>query len=53
MKISEVIESLSILKREYGDVEVVMEDHIYGMLPATVNVTLERGTYEVLIEPQI
>lgn len=51
MKISEVIESLSILKREYGDVEVVIEDHIYGHVPATVNVTLERGTYEALIEP--
>ena len=51
MKISEVIESLSILKREYGDVEVVVEDDIYDYVPATVNVTLERGTYEALIEP--
>ena len=52
MKISEAIESLSELKRVYGDVEVVMEDHIYGHVPATVNVTLERGTYEALIEPE-
>ena len=53
MKISEIIESMTALKREYGDVEVVMEDHIYGHVPAAVNVTLERGTYEALIEPEI
>lgn len=53
MKISEVIESLSEIKRVYGDISVVMEDQIYGYVPATVNVTLERGPYEVLIEPEI
>ena len=52
MKISEVIESLSELKRVYGDVEVVMKDHIYEHVPAEISVTLERGTYEVLIEPE-
>ena len=52
MKISEAIESLSELRREYGDVEVLVEHHIYGYVPATVNVTLERGTYEALIEPE-
>ena len=53
MKISEVIESLSELKRVYGDVEVVMKDHIYEHVPAEISVTLERGTYEALIEPEI
>lgn len=52
MKISEVIESLSEIKRVYGDVEVLVEHRIYGYVPTTVNVTLERGTYEVLIEPE-
>lgn len=52
MKITEVIEALSQLKQEYGDVEVLVEHHIYGMIPATVNATLERGTYEALIEPE-
>lgn len=51
MKISEATEALSVLKRVYGDIEVVMEDHIYGPVPAEISVTLERGTYEVLIEP--
>lgn len=53
MKISEVIESMTALKREYGDVDVVMLYRTDGYVPATVNVTLERGTYEVLIEPEI
>lgn len=53
MKISEAIESLSELKRVYGDVEVVMEDHIYGYVPATVNVMLDREPYGVLIETEI
>ena len=52
MKISETVEALAQLKREYGDVEVVMEDPIYGHVPAEISVTLERGTYEVLIEPE-
>lgn len=51
MSISEALEALSELKRVYGDVEVVMEDPIYGHVPADISVTLERGTYEVLIEP--
>lgn len=51
MKISETVETLSELKRVYGDVEVVMEDQIYGHVPADISVTLDRGTYEVLIEP--
>lgn len=51
MKISEVIESMTELKREHGDVEVLVEHRIYGIVPANVNVTLERGTYEALIEP--
>lgn len=50
MKITEAIEALSELKRVYGDVEVVMEDDIYGPVPAEISVTLERGTYEVIIE---
>ena len=51
MNISKAIEVLSELKRVYGDVEVVMEDQIYGHVPAEISVTLERGTYEVIIEP--
>lgn len=51
MNISEATEALSELKRVYGDVEVVMEDPIYGHVPAEISVTLERGTYEVLVEP--
>lgn len=49
MKISETVEALAQLKQEYGDAEVLVEHRIYGMIPATVNATLERGTYEVLI----
>ena len=52
MNISKAIEALSELKRVYGDVEVVMEDQIYGHVPAEISVTLERGTYEVLVEPE-
>lgn len=51
MNISKAIEALSELKRVYGDVEVVVEDPIYGHVPAEISVTLERGTYEVLVEP--
>lgn len=51
MKISETVEALDQLKREYGDVEVLVEHNIYGILPAAVNITLERGTYEVIIDP--
>lgn len=51
MKISETVETLSELKRVYGDVEVVMEDPIYGHVPADISITLDRGTYEVLIGP--
>lgn len=51
MNISEAVEALSELQKVYGDVEVVMEDQIYGHVPAEISVTLERGTYEVLIEP--
>ena len=53
MKISETVEALAQLKREYGDVEVLVEHPLYGIVPAVVGVTLERGTYEVLIEPEI
>ena len=52
MKISETVEALFELRKVYGDVEVVMEDPIYGHVPAEISVTLERGTYEVLIEPE-
>lgn len=53
MKISEVIEDLSELKRVYGDVQVVMLYRTDGYVPAAVNITLERGPYEALIEPEI
>ena len=52
MNISKAIEVLFELRKVYGDVEVVMEDQIYGHVPAEISVTLERGTYEVLIEPE-
>ena len=52
MKISETVEALAQLKRVYGDVEVVMEDPIYGVVPAVVGVTIDRGIKEVLIEPE-
>ena len=51
MKISDAIEALFELRKVYGDVEVVTEDLLYGHVPAEISVTLERGTYEVLIEP--
>lgn len=50
MKISEVIESMTALKREYGDVEVVMLYRTDGYVPETVNVMLERVPYAVLVE---
>ena len=50
MNISEAVEALSEFQKVYGDVEVVMEDPIYGHVPAEISVTLERGTYEVVIE---
>ena len=52
MNISKAIEVLFELRKLYGDVDVVMEDPIYGYVPAEISVTLERGTYEVLIEPE-
>lgn len=52
MKITELIEELNELKKKNGDGEVLVEHNIYGILPAVVNVTLERGTYEALIEPE-
>ena len=51
MNISKAIEVLFELRKVYGDVEVVMEDPIYGHVPAEISVTLERGTYEVMVEP--
>lgn len=50
MKISEVIESMTALKREYGDVDVVMLYRTDGYVPETVNVMLEGGPYGVLVE---
>lgn len=52
MNISEMIEELNELKERNGDVEVVMEDQIYGVVPAVVGVTIDRGIKEVLIEPE-
>lgn len=49
--ISGIVEELPALKREYGAVEVVMLHWADGYVPATVNVTLEQGLYEALIEP--
>ena len=51
MNISKAIEALFELRKIYGDLTVVVEDPIYGHVPAEISVTLERGTYEVLIEP--
>ena len=51
MKITEMIEELNKFKEKNGDVDVVMEDPIYGHVPAEINITLERGSYEVLVEP--
>ena len=53
MSISEALEALSELRKVYGNVEVVMEDQIYGHVPADISITMDRGTYEVLIEPQV
>ena len=53
MKISEVIESLSELKRVHGDVEVVMLYRTDGHVPETLNVMLDKGPYGVLIETEI
>lgn len=52
MNISKAIEALFELRKVYGNVEVVIEDQIYGHVPAEISVTLERGTYEVLVEPE-
>lgn len=52
MNISKAIEALFELRKVYGDVEVVIEDPIYGHVPAEIGVTVERGTYEVVIEPE-
>lgn len=53
MRISEAVEALSELKKVYGDVEVVMLYRTDGHVPETVNVPLERGPYEVLVEAEI
>ena len=51
MKITEMIEELSELKERNGDVEVLVEHPLYGIVPAVVGVTIDRGVKEVLIEP--
>lgn len=53
MKVSEVTEELSKLKKVYGDVEVVMLYRTDGYVPDTLNVMLEGGPYGVLIETDI
>lgn len=51
MNISEMIEELNELKEKNGDVEVLVEHPLYGIVPAVVGVTIDRGIKEVLIEP--
>lgn len=53
LKISEVTEELSNLKKVYGDVEVVMLYRTDGHVPETLNVMLDKGPYGVLIETEI
>lgn len=50
MKISEVIESMTALQREYGDVDVAMLYRTDGYTIETVNVPLEGVPYAVLVE---
>ena len=44
---------MTALKREYGDVDVVMLYRTDGYVPTTLNVMLEGGPYGVLIETEI
>lgn len=53
MKISEITEELSNLKKVYGDVEVVMLYRTDGHVPETLSVMLDKGPYGVLIETEI
>lgn len=50
MKITEMIEELNGFKEKNGDVEVLIEHRLYGIVPAVVGVTIDRGIDEVLIE---
>ena len=50
MKISEMVEELNKFKEANGDVEVLVEHSLYGIVPAVVGVTIDRGIDEVLIE---
>ena len=51
MKITEMIEELNKFKEKNGDVEVLVEHRLYGIVPAVVGATIDRGIDEVLIEP--
>lgn len=50
MKITEVIEELNEFKEANGDVEVLVEHKLYGIVPAVVGLTIDRGINEVIIE---
>ena len=50
MKITEMIEELNEFKEKNGDVEVLIEHRLYGIVPAVVGLTIDRGIDEVLIE---
>lgn len=50
MKISEMVEELHQFQEKNGDVEVLIEHRLYGIVPAVVGVTIDRGIDEVIIE---
>ena len=43
-------ESTATFLEKNGDVEVLIEHRLYGIVPAVVGLTIDRGIDEVLIE---